>query len=354
MRVASEARWWMVESGGRYLLMSALWDPKQLPAPHTGSCSQRSTSFYQENYSKFSRGTNPATALGFLWCTSWWQRDSQLVAEHEDMSWWLPAGRTMNFVTAQLLLVFVRISQKATNLAWLALHVKTKHQGSPFWLCFPGISSFPKWFSWAGWAGQAGKESWCSGLGPPNMHRLNIWIILHDSPGTRGSPPMLLSNSQIQPSSGKKEGREEGEVMVGGFLQGIWCSTELCPYWALSGLVMSTWRCHCWPPPWGTCFWEEESLTFAFREERKPCSFLCLYRTNIYLKPMLPKEFKFQCEIWISEKGIQSPNWDTFRKEQWSFQSFDWAFPITWVMFLRPFSVNTSAGTDLPHGSGWY
>lgn len=31
------------------------------------------------------------------------------------------------------------------------------------------------------------------------MQRYNIWFILHDSLGTRGSPPMLLSNSQIQP-----------------------------------------------------------------------------------------------------------------------------------------------------------
>ena len=57
----------------------------------------------------------------------------------------------------------------------------------------------------------------CSELGPPNVQRYNIWFILHDTLGTRGSPPMLLSNSQIQPYRlplGKKEGKEEGKVMI--------------------------------------------------------------------------------------------------------------------------------------------
>lgn len=49
------------------------------------------------------------------------------------------------------------------------------------------------------------------------MQRYNIWFILHDTLGTRGSPPMLLSNSQTQPYSlplGKQDGQEEGKVMV--------------------------------------------------------------------------------------------------------------------------------------------
>lgn len=37
---------------------------------------------------------------------------------------------------------------------------------------------------------------------------------------------------------------------------------------------------------------------------------------------------------WVSEKGAQSPDWDSFRQDQWSFQSFHWTFPITWC-FLR-------------------
>lgn len=210
MRVASEARWWMVESGGRYLLMSALWDPKQLPAPHTGSCSQRSTSFYQENYSKFSRGTNPATALGFLWCTSWWQRDSQLVAEHEDMSWWLPAGRTMNFVTAQLLLVFVRISQKATNLAWLALHVKTKHQGSPFWLCFPGISSFLNGSPGQAELGRLGKSRGVQGWDLPTCtdSTYGLFFMTVLAPGGHHPCCFLIPRSS-PPQEKRRGGRKE-------------------------------------------------------------------------------------------------------------------------------------------------
>lgn len=58
---------------------------------------------------------------------------------------------------------------------------------------------------------QAGKQLWCSGLGPPNTRRHNIWIIPRDSPGTRGSPPMLLSNSQLQTYSLSLREKKGGE-----------------------------------------------------------------------------------------------------------------------------------------------
>lgn len=67
--------------------------------------------------------------------------------------------------------------------------------------------------------------------------------------------------------------------------------------------------------------------------------FCTLYRITIYINPMLPKIFEFQCEILtcaeISEKGVQSPNLDTFRQDQWFFQSFHWIFPIIWVLFFK-------------------
>lgn len=194
----------------------AAWGAQLLPQA-VGAHSQSSTSFCQENSSKLRHGP---WILGFLLAHQLSRKGiCQLVAEHEGICWWLPAGRTMNFVTAQLLAAFVRISQKVTNLALVPRHgglagfaFENKPAGQPLLAVLPRHFFLSKWFSWARWAVQAGKQLWCSGLGPPNMHRHNIWIILHDSPGTRGSPPMLLSNSQIQPYSlpPRKKGGEGG------------------------------------------------------------------------------------------------------------------------------------------------
>lgn len=277
MRVASKTRWWMVERGGRYLLMSVLGDPKQL-LEEPSSCPRQ--------WEHVLSAPHPSTkemipSLVFSWPTSYLGKGFTAGGR----AWGHFAGGSQ--LVEQWILsqhsCCVRTPQEVTNLAfsmvaWLSLHLKTNQQSSPFWPVLPRHFSLPEWFSWARWAVQAGKQLWCSGLGPPNTRRHNIWIIPRDSPGTRGSPPMLLSNSQLQTYSlplreKKRRGGRKERSWFKVFLWVIEYSTELCPYWALSGAVMSTWRCHCWPPLWGMYFWEDEFLTFAFREEKKPCSF---------------------------------------------------------------------------------
>lgn len=80
----------------------------------------------------------------------------QLVTEHEGICWWLPAGRTMNFVTAQLLRVFVRTFQKVTNPALVPQHgglaafaFENKPTGQPLLAVLSKDFFLPKWFSWA-------------------------------------------------------------------------------------------------------------------------------------------------------------------------------------------------------------
>lgn len=68
----------------------------------------------------------------------------------------LAAGRSMNFVTAQLPSVFAMIFQKAANLGLVAHHIslvgfafENRRIGQPLLVVLPRLFLLPKWFSWA-------------------------------------------------------------------------------------------------------------------------------------------------------------------------------------------------------------
>lgn len=151
MRVTSKTRWWMVERGGRYLLMSVLGDPKQLleepsscprqwehvlSAPHPSTKEMIPSLVFSWRTIYLGKGF---TAGGRAW--GHFARGSQLVEQ------WILSQHSC----------CVRTPQEVTNLAfsmvaWLSLHLKTNQQSSPFWPC----------------ASQAFLSSWMVLLGTPS------------------------------------------------------------------------------------------------------------------------------------------------------------------------------------------
>lgn len=191
----------------------------QLLPQAVGAHSLCSTSFHQGNI--------PSSAMALDFLLAHWLSGKgihQLVAEHEGVSWWLPAGRTMDFVTAQLLWVFVRTSQKVTNVlqhggpAGFAIENKT-NRGSPFWRCFPGIS-----FLLNGSPGHAelcrlentcGVWGWDLPTCADTTYGLFFMTVLAPGGHHPCCFPIPRSSPTASPSRKKqKEGREEGKVMV--------------------------------------------------------------------------------------------------------------------------------------------
>lgn len=180
------------------------------------------------------------------------------------------------------------------------MHLKTNQQGSPFWLCFPRISFFLN--GSPGHAELCRLENSCGvqGWDLPTCAEHNIWIILHDSLGTRGSPPMLLSNSQIQPYSlplrkKRRGGRKErsrfkffcrlSNIALNYILTGR-CQDQLRQR---GGAIVGH-------HSGGHIFGKLNFLHLHLERRGNLAFFSTFYWISIYLKPMSPKMFEFQCE----------------------------------------------------------